>query len=646
MAAEKKGVGKYRSLRGMSRGVSTVMLAAIPVLCVIYIVDFHTYLGLALYKEQYLGVFLALFLAAAFINIPAGRRSAREAVPWYDTLLALASLVVFGNVALFYPDLIVRLGFAETSQVILGVVAVFLVLEGVRRIIGYPLIIIGLILIFYARYAYLFPGLLYARGVSWPRVFSFLYLDPNSLLGIPNGVASTMVLGFLLFGACLFMVGGGEFLSNVAMALMGRQRGGAAKVAVIASGLFGSLSGAPSANVAVTGVVTIPLMKRSGYTPNFAAAVEATASTGGLVLPPVMGITAFMMAEFLSLPYYEIALAAAIPAVLYYVALLVQVHLEAVKMGIKGLSPEDLPVLGNVLKKGWIYIIPIFGLLYFLFWMRLNPTASAIYAAVMMVLVGIFRKENRTNFWRKLLYALEDTGKQVLVVGAACSVAGIVIGSVSLTNLGLSLSKTLIVLSGGNSLALLALAAIGAIILGMGMPIAATYIMLVILIAPALVQTGIDPLAAHMFINFFGAMSFVTPPVCVACFVAAGIAQSAPMKTGYISMRLGIGAYLVPFAFCYSTGLLMMGSMASIALSVAAALLAVLSVSVALSGYLLSPLNWLKIGLFSAAGILLITPRPMLMGIGFAVLLLLTGWEFHERRSKDRTGHGRDTHRL
>ncbi|MCJ7593915.1 MAG: TRAP transporter fused permease subunit [Desulfobacterales bacterium] len=646
MPAEKKAAGKYRSLRGMSRGVSTVMLAAMPVLCVIYILDFHTYLGLALYKEQYLGVFLALFLAAAFINIPAGRRSAREAVPWYDTLLALASLVVFGNVALFYPDLIVRLGVADTSQVILGVVAVFLVLEGVRRIIGYPLIIIGLVLILYARYASFFPGLLYARGVSWPRVFSFIYLDPNSLLGIPNGVASTMVLGFLLFGACLFMVGGGEFLSNVAMALMGRQRGGAAKVAVIASGLFGSLSGAPSANVAVTGVVTIPLMKRSGYTPNFAAAVEATASTGGLVLPPVMGITAFMMAEFLSLPYYEIALAAAIPAVLYYVALLVQVHLEAVKMGIKGLSPEDLPVLGTVLKKGWIYVIPIFGLLYFLFWMRLNPTASAIYAAVMMVLVGIFRKENRTNFWRKLLYALEDTGKQVLVVGAACSVAGIVIGSVSLTNLGLSLSKTLIALSGGNSLALLALAAIGAIILGMGMPIAATYIMLVILIAPALVQTGIDPLAAHMFINFFGAMSFVTPPVCVACFVAAGIANSAPMKTGYISMRLGIGAYLVPFAFCYSTGLLMMGSMASIALSVAAALLAVLSVSVALSGYLLSPLNWLKIGLFSAAGILLITPRPMLMGIGFAVLLLLAGWEFHERQSKERTGHGRDTHRL
>ena len=633
MAATKKGNGKYRELDGFSSIVSTVLLAAMPLLCVIYILDFHTYLGLTLYKEQYLGVFLALLISSIYINVPISKASSRDAVATYDWLAAVACFIIFGNVGLFYPDLVIRVGFADTSQVIMGLLAILLVLEAVRRVIGISLVIIGAALLLYARFAFIFPGLLNARGVSWKRLFSFIYLDPNSLLGIPNGVASTMVLGFLLFGACLFMVGGGDFLSNIAMALMGRQRGGAAKVAVIASGLFGSLSGAPSANVAVTGVITIPLMKKTGYRPHFAGAVEATASTGGLILPPVMGITAFMMAEFLSMPYYKIALAAAIPAVLYYIALLTQVHLEAVKMGIEGLPAEELPQLGEVLRKGWIYIIPIVGLLYFLFWKHLNPTASAVYAAGLFLIVGLFRKENRTGFWRKLIGALNETGKQVLVVGAACSVAGIVIGSVSLTNLGLSLSKTLIAVSGGNSLALLVLAAIGAIILGMGMPIAATYIMLVILIAPALVQTGIDPLAAHLFINFFGAMSFVTPPVCVAAFVAAGIAQSTPMKTGFTSMRLGIGAYLVPFGFCYSTALLLKGTGWEILLASLATLTAVVSIAIGFSGYVFDKLNRFVIIGFLVGGILLIVPRieAMAVGILIAVVLYVGEWLRNKR---------------
>ena len=632
MGSLRKSEEKYRSLSGLSLGVSTALLAAMPLLLIVYILDIHTYMGLAFYKEQYLGIFLALFLGSTFINLPGSKASARNKVPWYDALLAVICFTIFGNVALFYPDLVIRVGFADMSQAIMGLIAIILVLEAVRRIIGYPLVIIGLALLFYARFAYVFPGLLNARGVSWRRLFSFIYLDPNSLLGIPTGVASTMVLGFLLFGACLFMVGGGEFLSNIALALMGKQRGGAAKVAVIASALFGSLSGSPSANVAVTGIVTIPLMKRTGYSSRFAGAVEATASTGGLVLPPVMGITAFMMAEFLGLPYYQIALSAVIPAVLYYVALLTQVHLEAVKTGIKGLPRTELPALKEVLKKGWIYVIPILGLLYFLFLKHLNPTASAVYSGAMMVLVGLAKGENRRGFGGKLLHTLRDTGRQVLVVGAACSVAGIVIGSVSLTNLGLSLSKTLIAVSGGNSLILLFLAAIGAIILGMGMPIAATYIMLVILIAPALVQTGIEPLAAHMFINFFGAMSFVTPPVCVACFVAAGIAESTPMKTGFTSMRLGISAYLVPFAFCYSTALLLMGSGNDIAMSAMATILAVISIAIGLSGHLFGRLNILKMALFVVGGIMLMMPQLMIVAIGLLLFLVMFGWEWRMRR--------------
>jgi TRAP transporter 4TM/12TM fusion protein len=404
-------------------------------------------------------------------------------------------------------------------------------------------------------------------------------------------------------------------------------------VAVIASGLFGSLSGSASANVAVTGVVSIPLMKKTGYIPHFAGAVEATASTGGLVLPPVMGITAFMMAEFLGMPYYQIAISAAVPAVLYYVALLAQVHLEAVRSGIEGLPREEIPSLTQVLRGGWFYLIPIVGLLYFIFILRLNPTSSAIYSGFIFLIVGAFKRANRKQFGQKISHILQDTGRQVLIVAAACSLAGLVIGSVSLTNLGLSLSKTLIAVSGGSAFLLLVLAAMGAIVLGMGMPIAPTYIMLVILIAPALVEIGIEPLAAHLFINFFGAMSFVTPPVCVAAFVAAGLAGSTPMRVGFTAARLGIAAYVVPFSFCYATGLLLRGSPQEIIGAIVPTTLGIMFLAVGLSGHLFSRLGLLIRCFFIMGGLLLLTPYFFWEGIGFIVCLLFLLFELWKKRS-------------
>ncbi len=633
MAEEEKKSGKYRVLGPISGTVSRILLGAIPVFCIVYILDVPTHLGLMVYKEQYLGLFLALFLASTFLNIPPAKKARRDRLPWYDIILAIVPFVVFGNITLFYADLVLVAGFPSVERAIMGLIAVLLIFEGARRVAGYPLVIIGGLLVLYARFAYLMPGLLNAKGVSWQRLFLSLYLDPNSLLGIPTGVAGTMVVGFLFFGVCLFVVGGGEFLSNLAMSLMGGQRGGAAKVAVIASGLFGSLSGSASANVAVTGVVTIPLMKKTGYRPYFAGAVEATASTGGLVLPPVMGITAFMMAEFLGMPYYQIAISAAVPAILYYVALLTQVHLEAVKSGIAGLPKSEIPSLIQVLKRGWIYLIPVAGLLYFIFFMRLNPTSSAIYSGAMFLVVGVFKKENRKQFGRKILYILEDTGRQVLIVAAACSLAGLVIGSVSLTNLGLSLSKTLIVISNGNAFLLLVLAAMGAIVLGMGMPIAPTYIMLVILIAPALVEIGIMPLAAHLFINFFGAMSFVTPPVCVAAFVAAGLAGSSPMKVGFTAARLGIAAYVVPFSFCYSAGLLLQGSLQGIVLAIIPTTVGIIALAVGLAGFMFEKLHRVERVLFVAGGLLLLTPHLLWQGLGLLVCLLIAAFKYWKKRS-------------
>lgn len=633
MSQPKKTGGKFRSLDGFSGGLSKIFLTLLPIACILYVADVQTYLGIQIYKEQYLGVFIALFLSSVFLNVPAAKSSPRDRVPWYDWILVVISLVIFGNVMLFYRELVVMVGFAAPKEVIMGFLAVYLLFESARRIIGLPLVVIGLVLVFYARFAYLFPGLLNARGVSWKRLFTMLYLDPNSILGVPSSVAGTMVVAFLLFGVCLFMVGGGEFLSDIAMALMGRQRGGAAKVAVIASGLFGSLSGSASANVAVTGSVTIPLMKKTGYNPPFAAAVEAVASTGGLVMPPVMGITAFMMAEFLGIPYYEVALAAAIPAVLYYVALLVQVHWEAVASGIEGLPAESLPRVWDVLKSGWFYAIPVAGLLYFLFVMHADPSTAAVYASGMMVAVGLFKREVRAGFWAKILKALQETGLQVLVVGSACAMAGIVIGSVSLTNLGLNLSNTLIAISGGNSLLLLVLAGAASIILGMGMPIAATYIMLVILIAPAMTHAGIPAVAAHMFMNFFAAMSFVTPPVAIAAYVAAGIAQCEPMKAGFIATRLGIGAYLVPFCFCYSPGLLLIGDPLKIIYTVFPATFGVLAAAVCLSGFLYSRLSPLERVLFGISAAGLLSPVYSLQAVGFALGLGGTLWSWRKKRA-------------
>ena len=634
MGEEKKKINKYRTLGPISGWASKIILSAIPVCCILFIIDIPTHLGYILYKQQYLGLFLALFLSATFLNIPLTKKSPRDRLPWYDIVLAIIPFVIFGNIALFYADLILMAGFATLDTAVMGFIAIMMIFEAARRVAGYPLVIIGGLMVLYARFAYLMPGLLNAKGVSWKRLFVTLYMDPNSLLGIPTGVAGTMVVGFLFFGVCLFVVGGGEFLSNIATALMGRQRGGAAKASIIASGLFGSLSGSASANVAVTGVVTIPLMKKTGYKAYFAGAVEATASTGGLVLPPVMGITAFMMAEFLGMPYYEIAIAAAVPAILYYIALLTQVHLEAVKLGIKGLPREEIPSLRQVLKKGWLFLIPIAGLLYFIFWVRLNPTASAIYSGFMFLIVGVFKREVRKGFGKKIARILEDTGRQVLIVAAACSLAGLVIGSVALTNLGLSLSKTLIVVSDGNAFLLLVLAAMGAIVLGMGMPIAPTYIMLVILIAPALVEIGIEPLAAHLFINFFGAMSFVTPPVCVAAFVAAGLAGSTPMKVGFTAARLGIAAYVVPFTFCYTSGLFLMGSFQGIVGAIIPTTLGIVFLATGLSGFMFERLNPGERVLFIAGGLLLLTPHLLWQGLGLLVCLLMTAFRFWRKSAQ------------
>ena len=627
---------RIRDPKGLIGILAKTTLSIIPVVGTFYVLHLPEYLRIAIYKEQYLGLVLSLILISTFLTVPATKSASRERLPWYDAILAILVVITGGYVVVFYGEIIPTLGYLMTHRIVMGGIMIILILEAARRLVGWPIVSIGILLILYSAYAYLLPGVLNSRMIPWGRVLSNLYLSPGSLFGIPLAVVGTIVFSFIFFGRLLFSVGGGKFLSDIALALMGKYRGGPAKVAIVASSLFGTLSGSASANVAMTGIITIPLMIKIGYRPHVAGAIEAVASTGGLIMPPIMAATAFIMAEFLDVPYPTVAISAFIPAVLYYVAVFTQVHLEAVKEGLEGLASEEIPSLKEIMKKGWFYLIPAAILLYCLFILYMQPSTSALYAVGATALVSLFKKETRKIVTGEALTILQETGRGLMQVGIICAIAGLVIGSISLTGLGLSLSDALVALSGGNVMILLLLAAIGAIILGMGMPVTATYIMLVILIAPALIKLGVEPLAAHLFIMYFGVMSFLTPPVAIAAYVAASIAHSEPLQTGFTGVRLGIIAYVVPFVFALSPSLILIGSVGDIMLHVITALLGTVVLGVSFVGYLFDHLSIPKRMCFALGAFLLIAPQWEGCVIGMLIILPLFSWELRKRTQRSR----------
>lgn len=618
---------RFRHFRGAKGIIVNMLLGAIPLCAIIYVSDAAAYAGIVIYREQYLGLCLALVLVSTFLNVPPTPKSQRDKIPWYDILLAIGGAAVGLYIAAFYPKLIPKLGYISYTNVVLGLLAILLVLEACRRLLGYVVVAVCLLFVLYAHFSYLLPGILHCRHMSVQRLFIYLYLEPGNLLGIPFIIAATIVVAFIFFGQSLFAVGAGQFLSDIAMATLGRYRGGPAKGAVVASALFGSLSGSASANVATTGIVTIPLMKEVGYRPHFAAAVEAVASTGGLLLPPIMAATAFIMAEFLEIAYTRVAIAAAVPAILYYVALFAQLHLRALKDDLKGLPKERLPLFGPVIRGGWIFLLPMLFLVYLMFGRNLRPSTSAVYAAAAVLLIGLFRKRERLNL-NRLLSTFIHSGRNTLEIAVICAMAGFIVGSMSITGLGLKLSNLLIELAGGHVFILLVLAAFTSVILGMGMPLIATYVMLVILIAPALVKSGVLPLAAHLFIMYFGAMSFLTPPVCIAAYVAAGIAFSNPIKTGFQAVPLAVVAFIVPFAFVYSPGLLLVGTIKDIIFTIFVTTIGVICLAVAFEGYFRYRINLGARIALAAFGILLLMPHLIYRVIGMVAVILSIGGEY------------------
>ena len=620
------------------RGLVSILACLLTLGSIGWAADIYTKAGLVLYNEQFLAAMIALVLPLAFLTVPARSRSGGP-LPWYDTICAVAGFAAAAYVAMDYPQLASDLAYKPLNALIPSILLLLLIVEGVRRTSGRVLVIVLLVFFAYAIWGHHLPGKLVGRDVDIKELVIGLALDPQALLGTPMKIATTVVMTFIFLGHVLSLSGGSKFFTGLAMAAMGRFRGGAAKIAIVASSLFGSISGSAVANVVSTGVVTIPMMKDSGYSAENAGAIEAVASTGGQLMPPLMGATAFVMAEFLEVPYSEVVLAALIPAILYYVALFILTDLEAGKTGIVKVAQEKLPRLKLVLRAGWFFPLPFGVLIYALFVANLQPETSALYAAAaLLVCVFLFGYEGKRARLSLILKALRDTGLSCVDLLLIVAVAGLMIGLLNTSGLGFALTYMLINFGAGNLAVLLTLAAIISIILGMGMPTLGVYVLVATLVAPALVELGVGLMAAHMFVFYFGMMSMITPPVAIAAFAAASLSGADAMKTGLAAVRFGWLAYLIPFLFVTSPSLLMVGEPVEIIGAFITAVFGIYLVSIGIMGYVVRPLGATVRLLFVAAGVLSIVPSDafeaaILTDIaGILLGALLLGLEFHAAR--------------
>ena len=576
---------RFRTLKGPLRVVEKVLSVLIPLAGIIFILDIPLYFGISFFRQQYLGLFLGLVMALMFLVRPASPKENRDKVPFYDVVFSLLSLAIGFYVFVSYPVLIATIGVISTFRVVMGMILIALILESVRRLAGWILVSIVIFFILYNRFGYLMPGLLSTSQISWGRIITQLFLGAGSIYGVALQVAAIVVFPFVIFAQVLFGTGGAEFLFRLSEALMGRFRGGPAKISVMVSSLFGTLSGSAVANVASTGLITIPLMKKTGYNSNYASAIEAVASTGGVIAPPIMGAAAFIIAELLGIRYAEVVKVAIVPAILYYLCLFIQVDLRAAKEGLKGLPAVQIPSLKRVLLKGWLYIIPFAVLIYLIFFLYMRPEVSAFYSLLSLLVIALFKKETRTKL-KPVLDFFEGASRGVFEIAVIGAAAGVIIGVMTYSGVGLTFSRILTEVAGNNLLFLGILTAVASLILGMGMPVTAAYLLLALLVAPALIRLDVNPLVAHLFIFYFGAFSFITPPVSLATYVAASIGEADYLKTTVQALKLALAGLVVPFILIFNPAIGLMGSIGTILLEVFCAVVAVAIISIAMEGYL------------------------------------------------------------
>ncbi len=575
------------------------------------------------------GTHVGLVLAIVFLLYSARKGFAGHSPSPLDVLLALGGLAIGFYQVFFAEHIVTMAGDYNNVDLAMAGLALVLVLEATRRVIGWPLVGVALASMAYAFLGPYLPGGLSHSGFSLTRIASQSYLTTEGIMGIPIGVSSTFVFMFILFGAFLQKSGLGKFFIDLAMALTGTMTGGPAKIAVVSSGLMGTISGSSTANVVTTGSFTIPLMKSIGYKPHFAGAVEATASTGGQLMPPIMGAAAFIMAEFTNVPYIQIAIAAALPALLYYLCVGMSTHFEAKRYGLGGLPREQLPRAGTVLKNAGFLVLPI-GAIVWLLLSGFTPVKAALYAIGLAIIVSWMGRATRMGI-KEILAALDAGARTAAVVAVACAAAGVTVGMVTLTGAGLKLGYGIVELAHGLLLPTLFFTMIASLVLGMGVPTTANYIITATIAAPAIVQLGVPLLAAHMFAFYFGIVADITPPVALAAYAASGLAKSNPMQTGLTATRLGISAFLIPYIFVTNPALLLLDTMPLEGLWVAvSSITGVVGLSAAVIGFWRTELTLWERAILMAGALGLMTPGLLTDILGLLALVLV--WFTQERR--------------
>ena len=577
-------------------------------------------------------IHLSFGLCLVFLLYPTKKSWRRDKLHPLDGALAILGAAAPLYIVTNYKELILRAALPTTTDVLVGTLGIILVIEAARRVVGIPMVCVVLFFITYAFAGPYMPGVLAHRGLTLDYFVSHVYFTTEGIFGIPLGVSSTFIFLFILFGAYLEGTGLGKFFIDTANAIAGWASGGPAKVAVLSSGLMGTVSGSSVANVVGTGSLTIPMMKKLGYHKDFAGAVEAAASTGGQLMPPVMGAAAFLMAEFVGVPYVEIVKAAVIPAFLYFAGVWLGVHFEAQRNNLRGLPREELPKLGELLRTRGHLAIPLIVIVWLLV-SGYTPMRAALVAIILSILVSAIKKSTRMSP-AEIVKGLETGARNVLGVLVACAAAGIIIGVVTKTGVGLKLASALLDLSGGLILPSMFLTMITAIILGMGVPTTANYVITSTIAAPALIQMGVPILAAHMFVFYFGIIADVTPPVALAAYAGSGISGGNALRTGINASKLAIAAFIIPYMFVLSPELLLLNGVTfGLIISLVTAIVGMVALSSSLIGYLAAPLvNWQRV-ILGAGGLMMIKPGFVTDIAGVAIFAAILFLQLKQKKS-------------
>jgi TRAP transporter 4TM/12TM fusion protein len=606
-------VRKLAGYAGLVVGVVAVAMSA-----------FHVYARLTSYapdQQALLFLTLAFSLVLSFLMWPLRQGATADRVPWADLALAALSLACVGYMFVNYGYVVNRFPTAHPlspMDMVVGITATVLVLEATRRTIGAALPIVAIAFLIYGFAGPWMYGWLYHRGLSLEITVDQTYFTTEGIFGVPMSVAGTYVILFIIFGTFLEKSGAGQFFMNFANAIAGGSRGGPGKVSVVSSSLFGTISGSAVANVMVDGWLTIPMMKKTGFKPEAAAAIEAVASTGGQIMPPIMGAAAFVMAEFQGVSYTQVMIAAAIPALFYYGALFAAIHFNAVRSGLRGLPREELPILGHIILRQGHLFLPVIVLLALLLY-GFTPTYGAIMATAALVAISWLRPATGLR-WHTCIEALRDGAVHTVPVAMACASAGIVIGIVLQTGLALRFTAFLVDFTYGSLLAALVITMVAGIVLGMGMPTTPAYIMQAALLVPAIIKLGVTPMAAHMFAFYFSCLSAVTPPVALAVYAAASIGGAGLWGSGVQAMKFAAAGFIVPFFFIYNPALLFSGPWTEILRAVVTGSIGVVALAASMEGYFLRRATWFERALFLVAAFLLIDPNAVTDVIGAGVL--------------------------